>query len=124
MRSKIIGLGMGKLHHRATWRNTSLRTFEIRWSCSLAPSSCALLWTREVVAALRAVHAKSRYLRERMYAHLLRLGPTYAADERVGELATTATEWGSTSSDVSGELARVSRVSRRREETMDHGYRA
>ena len=51
----------------------------------------ALLWTREVVAGHGAVRAKSA-LRERLYAHLLRLGPAYAAGERVGELATTATE--------------------------------
>ncbi len=51
----------------------------------------ALLWTREVVAGHGAVRVKSA-LRERLYAHLLRLGPAYAAGERAGELATTATE--------------------------------
>jgi ATP-binding cassette subfamily C protein CydD len=51
----------------------------------------ALLWTREVVARHGAVRVKSA-LRERLYAHLLRLGPAYAAGERAGELATTATE--------------------------------
>jgi ATP-binding cassette, subfamily C, bacterial CydD len=38
----------------------------------------------------RAVRVKSA-LRERLYAHLLRLGPAYAAGEKGGELATTAT---------------------------------
>src|SRR5215207_2971364 len=51
----------------------------------------ALLWAREVVAGRGAVRVKSA-LRERLYAHLLRLGPAYMAGERSGELATTATE--------------------------------
>jgi ATP-binding cassette subfamily C protein CydD len=51
----------------------------------------ALLWAREVVAGRGAVRVKSA-LRERLYAHLLRLGPAYATGERAGELATTATE--------------------------------
>jgi ATP-binding cassette, subfamily C, bacterial CydD len=51
----------------------------------------ALLWAREVVAGSGAVRVKSA-LRERLYAHLLRLGPAYAAGEKAGELATTATE--------------------------------
>src|ERR671913_311770 len=51
----------------------------------------ALLWTREVLAGRGALRVKSA-LRERMYAHLLRLGPAYLAGERAGELATTATE--------------------------------
>jgi ATP-binding cassette subfamily C protein CydD len=51
----------------------------------------ALLWAREVVAGYGAVRVKSA-LRERLYAHLLRLGPAYAAGEKAGELATTATE--------------------------------
>src|SRR5829696_5776892 len=51
----------------------------------------ALLWTREVLAGRGALRVKSA-LRERMYAHLLRLGPAYMAGERAGELATTATE--------------------------------
>jgi ATP-binding cassette subfamily C protein CydD len=50
----------------------------------------ALLWTREVVAGRGAVRVKSA-LRERLYAQLLRLGPAYAAGEKAGELATTAT---------------------------------
>src|ERR671916_3170019 len=51
----------------------------------------ALLWTREVLAGRGALRVKSA-LSERMYAHLLRLGPAYLAGERAGELATTATE--------------------------------
>src|ERR687890_351580 len=51
----------------------------------------ALLWAREVLAGRGAVRMKSA-LRERLYAHLLRLGPAFMTGERAGELATTATE--------------------------------
>jgi len=51
----------------------------------------ALLWTREVVAGHGTVRVKSA-LRERLHAHLMRLGPAYAAGEKFGELATTLTE--------------------------------
>lgn len=50
-----------------------------------------LLWAREVVAQRGAVRVKSA-LRERLFAHLLELGPAYAGGEKAGELATTATE--------------------------------
>ena len=50
-----------------------------------------LLWAREVTAQRGAVRVKSE-LRERLFGHLLRLGPSYARGERTGELATTATE--------------------------------
>lgn len=50
-----------------------------------------LLWAREVVAQRGAVRIKSE-LRERLFGHLLRLGPAYAKGERTGELTTTATE--------------------------------
>ena len=52
--------------------------------------SC-LLWGREVAGQRGAVRVKSE-LRERLLAHVLRLGPSYTKDERTGELATTATE--------------------------------
>ncbi len=52
--------------------------------------SC-LVWGREVVAQRGAVRVKSE-LRERLFAHVLRLGPSYTRGERTGELATTATE--------------------------------
>ena len=51
----------------------------------------ALLWVREVVAQGGAVRMKS-VLRERLFGHILRLGPAYAGGERTGELVTTATE--------------------------------
>ena len=50
-----------------------------------------LLWGREVAAQRGAVRVKSE-LRERLFAHVLRLGPAYTRGERTGELATTATE--------------------------------
>jgi len=52
---------------------------------------CALLWGREVAAQRGGVRVKSE-LRERLLAHVLRLGPSYTGEERTGELATTATE--------------------------------
>jgi ATP-binding cassette subfamily C protein CydD len=51
----------------------------------------ALLWGREVTAQRGAVRVKSE-LRERLFAHVLRLGPSYTMKERTGELTTTATE--------------------------------
>src|SRR5918997_1176055 len=50
-----------------------------------------LLWGREVTAQRGAVRVKSE-LRERLFGHLMRLGPAHAKGERTGELATTATE--------------------------------
>jgi len=50
-----------------------------------------LLWGREVAAQRGAVQVKSE-LRERLFAHVLRLGPSYTREERTGELTTTATE--------------------------------
>jgi ATP-binding cassette subfamily C protein CydD len=50
-----------------------------------------LLWGREVAAQRGAVQVKSE-LRERLFAHVLRLGPSYTKEERTGELTTTATE--------------------------------
>lgn len=50
-----------------------------------------LLWLREITAQQGAVRVKSE-LRERLFAHILRLGLAYTRGERTGELATTATE--------------------------------
>jgi ATP-binding cassette, subfamily C, bacterial CydD len=50
-----------------------------------------LLWLREISAQRGAVRVKSE-LREKLFAHILRLGPAYTRGERTGELATTATE--------------------------------
>jgi ATP-binding cassette, subfamily C, bacterial CydCD len=50
-----------------------------------------LVWLRGVVAQHGAIRVKSE-LRERLFAHLLRLGPAYCNRERTGELVTTANE--------------------------------
>jgi len=50
-----------------------------------------LVWVREVTAQRGAARAKSE-VREQLLSHVFRLGPAYAAGERSGELATTATE--------------------------------
>jgi ATP-binding cassette subfamily C protein CydD len=60
----------------------------------LIGASClrsVLVWGREVAAQRGAVRVKSE-LRERLFAHVLRLGPSYTVGERTGELTTTATE--------------------------------
>jgi ATP-binding cassette subfamily C protein CydD len=50
-----------------------------------------LIWGREVAGQRGAVRVKDE-LRERLIAHVLRLGPSYTKEERTGELTTTATE--------------------------------
>src|SRR5215208_2607085 len=45
-----------------------------------------LLWLREVVTQRGAIRVKST-LRERLFAHLMQLGPGYTGGERTGELA-------------------------------------
>ena len=50
-----------------------------------------LLWVRETTAQQGAVRVKND-LRERLFAHVLQLGPSYARSERSGELTTTLTE--------------------------------
>jgi len=50
----------------------------------------AIAWAQEVAAHRAAASAKSE-LRERMLAHVVRLGPVWLTGERSGELATLAT---------------------------------
>ncbi len=50
-----------------------------------------LLWGREVLARRGAVRVKAA-LRQRLFSHLLQLGPAFCYGERTGELVTTATE--------------------------------
>src|SRR5829696_24172 len=50
-----------------------------------------LLYVRETTAQRGAVRVKND-LRERLFSHVLRLGPAYARSERAGELTTTLTE--------------------------------
>jgi len=49
------------------------------------------VWAREVTAQRGAIRIKSE-LRERLFAHLLQLGPAYSKGERTGELAATMSE--------------------------------
>ncbi len=50
-----------------------------------------LLWGREVSAQHAAIAVKSS-LRQRLFAHLLQLGPTYCKGEATGELIATISE--------------------------------
>src|SRR5215210_3733724 len=50
-----------------------------------------LLWLREITAQRGAVYVKNE-LRERLLAHLMRLGPGYTGGERTGELVATVAE--------------------------------
>jgi len=51
----------------------------------------ALTWGSEVTANVVAVRVKTD-LRQRLFAHLLRLGPAYTRGQRTGELTTAAVE--------------------------------
>jgi len=51
----------------------------------------ALLWGREVSEQRAAIRLKSS-LRERIFAHLLRLGPAFSKGERTGELVAVVNE--------------------------------
>lgn len=50
-----------------------------------------IVWVREVTAQQGAIRVKSD-LRERLFAHLLQLGPAYSRGERTGELVATLSE--------------------------------
>src|SRR5215470_1410952 len=50
-----------------------------------------LVWVREVTAQQGAMRVKAE-LRERLFAHLLQLGPAYSKGERTGELVATVSE--------------------------------
>ena len=68
---------------------------EVHWLLLLLlGASClrsGLVWGREVAGQRGAVRVKSE-LRERLVAHVLRLGPSYTKEERTGELTTVAME--------------------------------
>ena len=58
----------------------------------IAISGRALLtWVNEVSANAVAVRIKTD-LRERLFAHILKLGPAYSRGQRTGELTTAAVE--------------------------------
>src|SRR5688572_3308821 len=50
-----------------------------------------LSWLNEVSAKHVAIKIKT-YLRERLFAHILKLGPAYSRGQRTGELTTAAVE--------------------------------
>jgi ATP-binding cassette subfamily C protein CydD len=58
---------------------------------ALVALRAALLWIREVAAQWGTIRVKAK-LRERLFAHLLALGPLYCKGERTGELVTVAYE--------------------------------
>lgn len=51
----------------------------------------ALVWLREVVAQKAAIRVKTT-LRERLFAHLLALGPAFSKNEATGEIVAAASE--------------------------------
>ncbi|MGI9050971.1 MAG: ABC transporter transmembrane domain-containing protein, partial [Rubrobacteraceae bacterium] len=50
-----------------------------------------LVWVKEVVSQRGAILVKTE-LRERLFAHLMKLGPAFTKNERTGELVSTAVE--------------------------------
>ena len=56
----------------------------------VAAARAALVWAQGL-AGVRAAGTVKAQLRQRLYAHLVRLGPGYLADERTGEVTTLAT---------------------------------
>ena len=50
-----------------------------------------LVWIREITAQKAAIRIKSE-LRQRLFAHLLQLGPAFSKGESTGELVTTTSE--------------------------------
>ena len=50
-----------------------------------------LIWCREVTTQRGAIRVKAM-LRERLFAHVLQLGPSYCKNERTGELVASASE--------------------------------
>lgn len=57
----------------------------------VAALRAGLLWLREVTARRGGIRAKAE-IRERLFDHLVRLGPNYSRGERTGELVATATD--------------------------------
>ncbi|HYX48917.1 MAG TPA: ABC transporter transmembrane domain-containing protein, partial [Ktedonobacteraceae bacterium] len=51
----------------------------------------SLLWWREVTSQRAAIRLKTS-LRERIFAHLLQLGPAFSKDERTGEMVAVLNE--------------------------------
>ncbi|HEX8990774.1 MAG TPA: thiol reductant ABC exporter subunit CydD [Anaerolineales bacterium] len=58
---------------------------------AIAAARALLVWINEVAANCVAVHIK-KDLRERLFAHILALGPAYTRGERTGDLTTAAVD--------------------------------
>jgi len=58
---------------------------------ALAAARAAAIWGSQATAGAAAVQVKT-HLRERLYAHVLALGPVYARGEHTGELTNTLVE--------------------------------
>ena len=80
----VNGAFLGKLPLSALWG-----TVEIIIGVILLRS--IVLWASEVSAARMAGVVKQE-LRDRLFSHILKLGPAYAHSERTGELTNTAVE--------------------------------
>jgi len=61
------------------------------WILALIGGRALLTWFNEVSANAVAVRIKTD-LRERLFAHILKLGPAYSRGQRTGELTTAAVE--------------------------------
>lgn len=82
--SRIVGLALVS-HHGAT----VVPLFVAAVLVVLARAF--LVFVREMAAQRAAIHAKA-VMRQRLFDHLLHLGPAYLRGERTGELIATATE--------------------------------
>jgi ATP-binding cassette subfamily C protein CydD len=61
------------------------------WLLAIIVVRALVIWGREVLARRGVVRVKAD-LRQRLFAHLLRLGPAFCQGERTGELVATASE--------------------------------
>ena len=63
----------------------------LQWILLIIAGRALLTWVNEVSANAAAVRIKTD-LRERLFNHILKLGPAYTRSQRTGELTTTAIE--------------------------------
>lgn len=63
----------------------------LKWILVIIAGRACLTWVNEVSANAVAVRIKTD-LRERLFAHILKLGPAYTRGQRTGELTTAAVE--------------------------------
>ncbi len=63
----------------------------LAWLLAVIVLRAGLVWGREFTARQAAIRVKAE-VRERVFTHLLRLGPAYSKGEATGELVTTVSE--------------------------------